>query len=352
MKKVLKVVLGVLLAVIAAALLFLGFLTVREYRPEDIESLEICGEASGKAVPMDKEITVLSWNAGYCALGKETDFIMDGGGKAPAADRAQVERYISGIRDSAEKLDADIYMFQEIDEDSSRSFHINQRDVFSFGQSAYGINYKCDFVPFPWPPFGKILSGVQTTTGFDIEAAERHSLPCPFTWPLKTANLKRSMLLAYLPVEGSEKKLAVINFHLEAYDSGEGKIAQTKKLLELVENEYSKGNYVIAGGDWNQTFPETLEKYPNNHEDLWAVGLIDDGAIPDGWTLAFDPSAPTCRLLNQPYDPEDTDNTQYYVIDGFLCSPNVRVVSVETVDENFENSDHNPVRMTVVCSGD
>ena len=36
-----------------------------------------------------------------------------------------------------------------------------------------------------------------------------------------------------------------------------------------------------------------------------------------------------------------------YVIDGFLISPNVTVESVQTVDEGFENSDHNPVLLTV-----
>ena len=51
--------------------------------------------------------------------------------------------------------------------------------------------------------------------------------------------------------------------------------------------------------------------------------------------------------MNQPYDPADTANTQYYVIDGFFLSPNVRVDSVETVDLGFENSDHNPVLLRV-----
>ena len=34
---------------------------------------------------------------------------------------------------------------------------------------------------------------------------------------------------------------------------------------------------------------------------------------------------------------------QYYVIDGFLCSPNVTVLSLETLDAGFRYSDHNPV---------
>ena len=69
--------------------------------------------------------------------------------------------------------------------------------------------------------------------------------------------------------------------------------------------------------------------------------------LPEGFSFAYDLGTPSCRLLNQPYDPADTANTQYYVIDGFFLSPNVRVESVETVDLGFENSDHNPVRLVV-----
>ena len=66
-----------------------------------------------------------------------------------------------------------------------------------------------------------------------------------------------------------------------------------------------------------------------------------------GWQFVYDLSTPTCRLLNQPYDPSDTVNTQYYVIDGFIISPNVQLEMVETLDLDFENSDHNPVHMRV-----
>lgn len=352
MKKILKFILWLIIAVIVIAALFFGYLTLREYRPADVTASEVRGVASGKEVPLDKEISVVTWNVGYCALGKNSDFVMDGGGKAPVADRAQVKAYTDGVKATLDRLNPDICMLQEVDENSHRSYGTDQRDIFTAGQDAIGYNYVCDFVPFPWPPLGKITSGVFTTTDYTIDSADRYSLPCPFSWPLRIANLKRCMLVSYLPVEGSDKQFVVINFHLEAYDSGEGKIAQTKQLLEFIQTEYEKGNYVIAGGDWNQTFPGSLDVFPNTHEDLWAVGTIDANLFPDGWKLAFDNFEPTCRLLNQPYNPADTENTQYYVIDGFVCSPNVSFSSIETVNEHFENSDHNPVRMTISLIGE
>ena len=56
---------------------------------------------------------------------------------------------------------------------------------------------------------------------------------------------------------------------------------------------------------------------------------------------------PSCRLLNQPYNPADVENTQYYAIDGFILSPNVELVAVEGVDLGFADSDHNPVLLSV-----
>ncbi len=75
--------------------------------------------------------------------------------------------------------------------------------------------------------------------------------------------------------------------------------------------------------------------------------MLDENLLPEGWTLAYDLATPTCRLLNQPYNPADTVGTQYYVIDGLILSPNVALNRVETVDAAFANSDHNPVRIEV-----
>lgn len=68
--------------------------------------------------------------------------------------------------------------------------------------------------------------------------------------------------------------------------------------------------------------------------------------LPDGWRFAYDTAAPTCRLDNQPYD-AGSDATQHYVIDGFILSPNVELTSVQTQDDGFRFSDHNPVLLNI-----
>ncbi|MCR5576207.1 MAG: endonuclease [Oscillospiraceae bacterium] len=353
MKKILKALLILILVVVAAVALLFGWLTAVEYMPDAEEAAEVKLSGDVDRLKPGQPLTILSWNIGYAGLGKDSDFFMDGGKDTRSADRETVGRYLEGIRRTIDEQNADLVILQEVDSNSYRTYSIDERTVLDRGMSCetFALNYSCPFVPIPMPPIGKVHSGLYTMTdGLTIERAERISLPCPFTWPTRVANLKRCLLVSYLPIEGSDKQLVLVNLHLEAYDDGEGKIAQTNQLRDFITAEYEKGNYVIAGGDFNQVFPGSLTCYPNTHPENWEPGVLDIDMLPQGWQLAYDLGTPTCRLLNQPYDPSDTVGTQYYVIDGLILSPNVTLESAETVDAKFENSDHNPVKVEVVLN--
>ena len=348
-KGILKTI-GVLLCVVLlAAVGLIDYLSVTEFRPDPVQSEEIRG--TGARAELDQDVfTVMTWNVGYCALGEESDFFMDGGTQVHPLDHELVVKNSAGIREVLLARDADFLLLQEVDTDSTRSEMDEAaffREAFPDRASAYALNFSTRFVPYPWPPIGKVNSGLQTVSRYAIRDASRISLPCPFSWPVSLVNLKRCLLVSRIPVAGTGTELVLVNLHLEAYDNGEGKLAQSKQLRSLLEEEYKKGNYVIAGGDWNQIFPDSEKNWPNTHKELWTPGYLDPAELGDGWSYRCDDSVPTCRLLNQPYDPNDTENTQYYVIDGFLVSPNLQVLSAETLDEGFSFSDHNPVLLTV-----
>ena len=350
-KKVFKIVLIILGVVLLLAAGLILWLSVCEFKPADVTDVKVENNSQvGDLSPfLDQELTVISWNIGYAGLGKDSDFFMDGGENVSSADQDDVTASLLGIYKQlyTGSDQAGIYMLQEVDKNSARTYGMDESDCLGIYNSTYALNYSCPFVPYPLPPIGRVNSGLLTTTMYDIDSSERISLPCPFDWPVSTANLKRCLLVSYLPIEGSSSKLVIVNLHLEAYDDGEGKIAQTKQLREFIQSEYEKGNYVIAGGDFNQVFPGGIEKYPNEHPELWEPGIITEDIMPEGWSLAYDLETPSCRLLNQPYDPEDIENTQYYVIDGFIISPNVELISVETLDAGFEFADHNPIQLKV-----
>lgn len=350
MRGILNFLMTLVLIVLIIASVFLGWLTAVEYMPAPVEDAELVRTGANQPVKTGVDLSLLTWNIGYAGLGKNEDFFMDGGKMSKPRDRDVALGYLEGIQRTLARQAADIFLLQEVDADSSRSYNIDERSYLDEGMSSvcFAPNYSCPFVPYPWPPIGRVYSGLFTmTNGLTIDRAERVSLPCPFSWPVRVANLKRCLLVSYLPVDGSDRQLVLINLHLEAYDSGEGKIAQTKQLRDFMESEYKKGNYVIAGGDFNQAFPGSFELYPNRHVENWAPGELSEAELPAGFRLVYDSSTPTCRLLNQPYNPADRENTQHYVIDGMIFSPNVELKSVETVDAGFAYADHNPVRVVV-----
>ena len=350
MKKAIKAILIVIAVIVALVILLFAWLTITQLNVKTATAELKQGPAAVESYQKGDTVSILSWNIGYAGLGENEDFFMDGGEKVRPESKAVVEKYLAGIIDTIKGFGSDFYLIQEVDGlKSTRTYGVIETDTIAEATgyaSSYALNYKCDFVPFPWPPLGKIGSGIFTLSSAPIASAERIALPSPFTWPVSVANLKRCMMPSYIDLEGTDAQLVLVNVHLEAYDSGEGKIAQTKMLLEFIQSEYDKGNYVIVGGDFNQTFPGGLDAYPMLDPELWTPGTLENEILPEGWSFAYDTQTPTCRLLNKPYNADDP-TTQYYVIDGFILSPNVELVSVETQPEGFVNSDHNPVLLNV-----
>lgn len=349
MKAFFKILLTLIIVIVVLLGGLLAWLSLTEFKPAAVEPVAV--ESLGEAVETGKELTLFCWNIGYSGLGADEDFFMDGGTKVRTESKDNVYGYLEGITQTIKEADADILLLQEVDQNSRRSYHVNQRELLSgyYSSNSYALNYSCPFVPIPFPPLGQVNSGLLTLTdGLAISSAQRIALACPFSWPIRIANLKRCLLVSYIPVKGSDKMLVLVNLHLEAYTDPEGREAQTKQLIEFINSEYEKGNYVIAGGDFNQFFPGSREVYPKVSTD-WNAQELDPSKLPEGWSLAYDLSVPTCRSLNQPYDPSNP-TTQYYSIDGLILSPNVKMLEVKTIDKGFENSDHNPVQLRFVLN--
>lgn len=342
--KALGIVLGmaVLILVLAAA-----YLTIREYRPDPVE--EIAPTGGTQALKSGDTFSITTFNTGYAGLDASEDFFMDGGTRVQPDSEEEIQENLSGISGILKETQSDVYFLQEVDRDSKRSYHINEAAYYEKALGMTGMfacNFKCDYVPYPLPPIGKVESGLLSLTSLNVSRASRISLPESFTWPVKTCNLKRCMLEMRIPLEGTDAELVLINFHLEAYDNGEGKTAQSKLLKEKLQTEYEAGNYVIAGGDFNQTFDDILDKYPLIQTESWAPQVLSKDSLPDHFAYAVDDTYPTCRLLNAPYTGSYEDS-QVYVLDGFIISDNLELQEIKVIDQDFQYSDHQPVTLTV-----
>ncbi|MFA7422576.1 MAG: hypothetical protein WCZ00_02455 [Acholeplasmataceae bacterium] len=357
--KILKVFTKIILALLIIAGLFVGTLTVFEYRPKDIEVVNIENNQADK-INIDQIYQIMTFNIGYAGLGKDEDFVMDGGEKGRADSLDIVEDYFEGIKTLLNDYPSDFYLLQEVDQKARRSYNLNQVEGIkeSLGNdfsSQYALNFKSIFVPFPvslTDYIGPVESGIQTLTRFEGLESERHQFPGAFSWPLRVANLKRAMMVSSFEINDSDKQLIIVNLHMSAYDSdGSLRDQEMTYLKTFLEEQRDLGNYVVVGGDFNQTFPEAENLYPVN-SNFYEAYTIEDDFMPSGYRFEVDLSSPTCRLLNQPYD-KDSENTQYYLIDGFIVSDNIELeaVSIEaeypvmTINHEFLYSDHNPVLM-------
>ena len=343
----------VLLAIVVLFAGLIGYLSATEYRPDDMEKADVQGAAADTLRP-GGSLEVVTWNIGYGALGDDADFFMDGGSGVRAEDEARVRENLDGILAEIETLGPDLLLLQEADLGSDRSCRVDEAAYFRAALPGYAStfagNFKVAFLPYPIPPLGRVDSGLLTFSAFPVREAERIQLPIPFSWPMRMANLKRCLLVERIPLEGSDRELVLINLHLEAYDDGEGKAAQTAMLLQVLEAEAARGSYVIAGGDFNQIFSNADTGAFPAQEGKWQAGQIDAASFGSGWQLMMDASVPSCRSLDQPYLGADQAGFQYYLIDGFIFSSNVQVDELQTVDCGFVCTDHNPVcaRVTLV----
>ena len=346
--KTLKALLCMILALILLLVLAVGVFTLTEYRPADTEAI-IAQQDAEAVLETGKPLTIVSWNCGYGALGDNADFFMDGGSSVYTADQSRVASNLAGIRDTLKSLNPDFLILQEVDINSARSYGLDERTVLREAlpgaSESFAYNFNTLFVPFPLPPIGHVESGLYTLSTALPASAARISLPVPFSWPIRLFNLKRCLLVSRFPVRDTDRELVLVNLHLEAYDNGEGKEAQARQLTAFMQEEYAKGNYVIAGGDFNQRFTNIDQGAYPVYDGMWQPGVVDAASFGNAFTLLMDNSSPTCRSLDRAYAGVEKEGFQFYLIDGFIVSANVRAESVETLDYSFTCSDHNPVRM-------
>jgi len=342
--KIIRPLLYLLLILVGAFLLFLLYATIDDYRPDEVSVQSI--ECEEDIISDSLQIKLLIWNIGYAGLDASMDFFYDGG-EQMRPDKEGVKRNMEGITNIlASYMDFDFILLQEVDQDSKRSYHINEfqtiKDQFKDYNSSFGMNYDVGFVPIPLTePMGKVKSGLMTLSLPCPGSVERHSFPGNYSWPMKLFMLDRCFLVNRYQVS-NQKELVIINTHNSAYDDGSLRTQQMSYLSDYLLSEYEKGNYVIVGGDWNQT-PYGLEpELPSHRFDTEDLIFIEKDYPAPGWNWAYDASLPTNRRVATPYDKSSSLTT---VIDFFLASPNVELSEVKTIDLNFQYSDHQPVQV-------
>lgn len=184
-----------------------------------------------------------------------------------------------------------------------------------------------------------------TSSKYDISNSVRYSLPIDESFPTRFFDLDRCFSLNRINLSNG-KELVLINVHLSAYDEG-GIIRklQLEVLNNILKTEYEKGNYVVAGGDFNHDIVNSINLFETKQKVPEWVYQLDNDDLTTGYRFESATNFPTCRSSDMEYK----DGVNYsVVIDGFIVSDNIEVISTKVIDQDgelFLYSDHNPVNM-------
>ncbi|MCY1525462.1 hypothetical protein D9M68_604410 [compost metagenome] len=110
-----------------------------------------------------------------------------------------------------------------------------------------------------------------TLSRYRITRAERLQLPLMPANPIsRQFNLKRALLVSYLPLRGGGR-LAAINTHMDAFAQGNGtmrqQVAMTAGLLDQLQTE---GTPWLLGGDFNLLPPGQYRRLPQAQRSWYA----------------------------------------------------------------------------------
>ncbi len=349
MKTFLKTGLVTISIIVLLFVLFLAFFTITDYKPD--ATFDIHKINHPDTLNRGDTLTIITWNIGYAGLGDEMDFFYDGGEQVRTTNE-NTQKNLSAISNFlSNTCRPDFILLQEVDKKAKRTFLIDETKhlagLFKEFVMFFAPNYKVRFVPLPvTSPMGFVHSGLVSFSRQNPSKSVRLDLPGEYSWPMKVFMLDRCILLNRYPLNNG-KEFVLLNIHNSAFDDGSLKKLEMDFIRDLVIREYEKGNYIAAGGDWNQNPPGlTDNKFnkPDGYENFLLTG-IDINFLPEQWQWGFDNDAPTNRSLRTAFNKKTSGTT---ILDFFLLSPNIEIISVKTYDLAFQNSDHNPVRIKFV----
>lgn len=373
MKKVINTILLFILVLVLGAGSYCGYIIFSYKRIGDV-SLDVESNAGKNVLSLDATYNMATYNIGFGAYSQDYTFFLDTGYDineketcgyySTARSKEEVNFNVNGAINTVKSLDLDFVLLQEVDIKSTRSYKINQNDMFKESlreyDNVFAVNFDTAYLPYPlYDMHGKSLAGLSTFSRYKIEAANRYEYTISDSLS-KLFDIDRCFSVSNVKVENG-KTLYVINSHMSAYDKG-GVIRQTQiqELNDFISNCLNEGNYVIVGGDFNH---DLLTNNPEFNYDMnnrpfenklkdpdWLSAYFDENKespLVDGFRVVASDNVPTCRNNDIEWDPSLTFKC---VVDGFVVSNNIEIVThynVETKNgklglDGFSYSDHEP----------
>lgn len=289
-------------------------------------------------------LTVVTYNIGYgSGLTNNTGL---------NASEEEYETNVTAIVRALEGVHPDIVAFQEIDYDSSRSYHRDQlaiiSDALGLRYRVQGFNWDKKYLPFPyWPPsshFGAVLSGQAIASAYPVLEHSKITLAEPEERPFyyNRFYLDRTVQISKIDVGG--RTLTLLNVHLEAYMNA----TRQKQALEVVEVVRAhKDGPLILLGDFNAQPPWVDSGIDENgRPDNTIVTILEQTGLHKAIAEGEYGAGPGQRHLTFP------SGAPAVCLDHIFYNEHIERVSARVMSEAGTGSDHLPVMMTLRFAGD
>ena len=129
-KKVLKILLIVILAILLVVGGYFAYVFIAYHRLGDMDLTPT--ELKADAIAVGTEYKIVSYNIGFGAYEADYGFFMDGGSESRAWSKERLDANLKNIKALLDEQKADLYLMQEVDIDSTRTYGVDERTYFNF----------------------------------------------------------------------------------------------------------------------------------------------------------------------------------------------------------------------------
>lgn len=301
-KKVLKTI-GVLLGFIVVIVLgYIIYLYASYHRIEDNKSLSVESHTETKqTLTTGKQYSAITYNIGFGAYTPDFSFFMDGGKSSWAKSKKSVLKTVKNAGNLTKSYDPDFALIEEIDLNSTRSYHVNEYSILKKCLKNYDTvfaqNYDSAFLFYPFTqPHGSSKAGLALFSRYPIKDSLRRSLPISTSYN-KFFDLDRCYSVSRIPVDNG-KYLVIFQLHMSAYGNSD---------------KIRKGQIRMLP----EHFSFCMDQLPKK-ENLWN----------------------SSRNADMKYIP---GKTYTVTLDGFIISDNVKCDMYKNINTGYSYSDHDPV---------
>ena len=326
--KVLSYIAGIVLLVLLG---YIIYLYVSYHRIPDNQELTVETiseeEKAGDQLTTGQKYSALTYNVGFGAYTPDFSFFMDGGKSSWAKSKESVKETIKGAGELVASRNPDFALLQEVDLNSTRSYHVDEysvlKETIPAYDSVFAQNYDSAFLFYPFTqPHGKSRSGLALFSKYPVTDSR-------------------------VPVDNG-RELVVFELHMSAYGNSDAiREGQINMLAEDMAKEYDAGNYVICGGDFNHDLKASEDD--SEDRESWAYPFPRE-KLPEHFGFCIDQLTEkekaslwdSARNADMEYVPGETYTV---TLDGFIISDNVECLSYEDIETGYSYSDHDPVYM-------